>query len=129
MPGSARLEDSARDTGPIFSFKSGQPRCEELAARHPPDFEARRDVISAETPSNQALSAISDGRPAQPLRRGDAQAAEIKPVRLREYRVDAARNAGAMIVDVLKIGGSPDPLPRPELQTPFAADGRTLAAR
>src|SRR6266567_3207295 len=102
MPGSAGLEDSARDSGPVFGFKSGQARCEELAARHHDDIEARRDVISSENLSNQALSAISDDRPAQPLCRGDAQAAEIEPVRLREYGVDAARNAGAMIVDVLK---------------------------
>jgi len=128
MPGSAGLEDSARDGGPIFSFKSSQARCEELAAGNHHDIEARRDIISTKNLSNQTLSAISDDRAAQALRSRDAQPADIQPVRLREYRVGAARNADAMVVDVLKIGVSPDPLARAELQTLFAADSKTLAA-
>jgi hypothetical protein len=128
MPGSAGLEDAAGDSGPIFSFKSGQTRCEELAAGNHHDIEARGDVISTKNLSNQSLSAISDDRTAQALRSRDAQPAEIEPVRLRENRVGAARNAGAMLVDVLKIGVSPDPLAWAELQTLFAADSKTLAA-
>src|SRR5882672_4229010 len=128
MPGSAGFKDSTCDSGPIFCFKDGQARCEQLAARNHHDIEARRDVISTENLSDQTLGAVSDDRAAQALRGGDAQPSEIEPVRLREYRVDAARNAGAMVVDVLKIGVSPDPLARAELQTLFAADSKTLAA-
>lgn len=128
MEDSAGLENSAGDGRAVFCFKGCQARIEQLAAGHNHDVEARRDVISTENLSNQTLSTISDDRSAQPLRRGNTKATEGESIRLCEQRVVAARNSAAMLVDVLEIGVSADPLARAELQTLFAADGKTLTA-
>ena len=121
--GSLRLEEPAADERSIVVFKDSQARAEQFATGHDDDIEAWRDVISTKNLSNQTLSTISYDRSAEPLCRGNPEPAGLEPIRLREQRVIAARNPGAMLVDVLKVGVSADPLALAELQEPlFAAD-------
>ena len=89
-------------------------------ARNNDNIEPRRDVISTKNLSNQTLSAIPDNRSTQSLRRGNAEPSDGQSVRFREQRVIAARNAGPMLVDVLEIGVSADPLAWAELQTAYS---------
>ena len=110
------FEDSTSDGGAEFCFKGGQTRREQLAPWHDDDIEAWRDVIASENLSYQTLSAISNYGAAEPFRRSYAEPADRRPIRLRKQRVVAARDAGAMLVDVLKIGVPTDPLVRAEFQ-------------
>src|SRR5947207_2989984 len=61
-------------------------------------------------------------RSTQSLCRGNAEPSDGQSVRFREQRVIAARNAGPMLVDVLEIGVSSDPLALAEFQRLFATD-------
>ena len=117
-----RFEDPTVDGSAVLVFKDSQARAEELAAGHNHDVKAWRDVISSENLSNQSFSTISDHRTTQPLRGGDAQPTDSKPIGLAEQRVIAAWKAGAMLVDVLELGVSADPLAWAELQALVAAD-------
>ena len=87
------------------------------------DIEAWGDVILTKNLSNQTLSAIPDNRSAKSLCRSDTEPSDSQPVRLGEQRVIAARNACPMLVDVLEICVSSDPLARAEFQRLFATDG------
>jgi len=110
------LEDSTSDGGAEFGFNGGQTRREQLAPGHDDNIEAWRDVIASENLSYQTLSTISNNGAAQSFRRRNTEAADRRPVRLRKQRVVAARDAGAMLVDVLKLGVPADPLVRAEIQ-------------
>ena len=105
------------DGAAVFGFKGHQARVKQLVAGDDDDIEARRDVISTKNLSNQTLSAIPDNRSAKSLCRSDAEPSDSQSVRLGEQRVIAARNARPMLVDVLEIGVSSDPLARAELQS------------
>jgi hypothetical protein len=111
-----RFDEVTRDGSAVVGFKGTQVYREQLASRHDDDIEARRDVISTEDLSNQTFSTISNHRAAKPLRRGNAQATDCESIRFRKERVVAARNAAAMLVDILEIGMSADPLAWAELQ-------------
>ena len=110
------------DGAAVFGFKGHQARVKQLVAGDDDDIEARRDVISTKNLSNQTLSAIPDNRSTEALCGGNAEPPDGQSVRLREQRVIAARNAGPMLVDVLEIGVSSDPLARAEFQRLFATD-------
>jgi hypothetical protein len=115
----ARCESDqlAFDEGSVIGFKNNQARREQFALGHDDDIEAWRDVISTENLSNQTFSTIPGNRATKALRRGDAQTTNGKSIWLRKQRVVAAWDTAAMLVDVLEVGVSADPLVRAELQT------------
>ena|SRR5256885_1203521 len=112
-----RFGEATGDGSAVVGFKGTQGYREQLASRHDDNIEAWRDVISTEDLSNQTLSTISNHRAAKPFRRRNTQTTDCEPIRFRKQRVVAARNAAAMLVDVLEIGMSADPLAWAELQT------------
>ena len=106
----ARLADSAFERGAVIGFKGSQRGLEQLAARHNDDVEACRQFGAPENLPYQSFGAVSLNGAAQLLRRRNPQPADRLFVGENEQRAVAAANPGAVLVDLLKFGVTPDSL-------------------
>ena len=114
VPTLARLAGSAFQNGAVIGFEGEQRRTEQLATRHHHDVESCRKSSAPENLSYQSFSSVSLDGAAQLLRRGDPQPTRRLVVGENEQRAEAAANAGAPLVDVLKFSMTADPLTTPK---------------
>ena len=104
------MAESTFERGAVVSFKNGQAGFEQPSPGHDDDIEPRRDLIMSENLSYQPFSSISLDGAAEFLRGGYPQAPRFLMVGQEENRAEAAVEADAILVDLLKIRPSPDPL-------------------
>jgi len=107
--------ESAAEDGTVIGFKGSQAGFEELATRHDNDVEACRDLVMPENFPYQPFSEISLDGAAELFRRRDAQAAPGLAVGQGEDRAEPTMDPRAVIVYLLKLAASPNPLIAPKV--------------
>jgi hypothetical protein len=98
----------------VFGFNGNQGGVEQLPLRHDHQVEARRDLVSTESLSNQSFSSISQNRASQPLRSGNTETPNRQIVRQDEKRGKTSMYSSAVLINPLEVSPAPDVLVRPE---------------
>jgi hypothetical protein len=98
----------------VITFKVGQTRFEKLTPRHDHDVKAWRQLVTTKNLSYQTFSSIPLHGTAQLFRSRDAKTSDLELVGPDEERAESASDTRAMLVDLLKIGPSTEPLVRAE---------------
>jgi hypothetical protein len=105
---------AAFEAASVFDFKSGQAGIEQLALRHDDHVVACSDLVATENLSNQSFSPIPRNRASDLFRGRNAQTPNGKRVRQDEQYAERPVNAGAPVVNLLKIGAAANVLIGPQ---------------
>lgn len=102
--------ETAFEGDAVVLFKNTQAGVEQLALRDDDDIEPRRNLVSTEDLSYKSFSSVSGDGAAEFSRRRDAQASDGAAVWKEEQRRITPVDAGAALVDLLKLDAATDVL-------------------
>ena len=114
---SSRLAEAAFESAAVIGFKNSQGGVKQLAFRYDDHIETWRDLIMTEHLSYQPFSTVPSDRATELFRGGYSQPSDIKLIGQDEERAVTTVDAGTLLISLLKICATPDPLAGAQLHS------------